>query len=178
MTEPLASWTHRTGDVPERGLEVSRSATPEEREAIARALDLVSLASLDVRYRLREAGDGKYRMTGSFTADAVQSCVVTLEPVPAHIEEELDEDFWPPEDLPVAGAGLEAEQEALAAVVAEPIENGRLATGRIIYERFATALDPFPRKAGAELEHDTAGNVDDQSSGNPFAVLARLKKET
>ena len=36
------TWEHAVEDLPEAGLAVERAATSEEREAIARALDLVA----------------------------------------------------------------------------------------------------------------------------------------
>ena len=177
MTTALSSWTHRLTDVSERGLEVRRSATPEERAAAAAELDLLSCDRLDVDYRIREMAGGRYRLTGRFVADVVQACVVTLEPVADHIEEELDEEFWPEEQIPKSGAGLEGEQEALAATIAEPIESGRLEVGRVFYERLGTALEPFPRKPGAELDLEAINAASDVRPAGPFAVLAKLKKD-
>ncbi len=176
MAPPLSSWSHRLTDIADRGLEVRRSATPEERAAITNALDLLGCDRLDVDYRIREIAGGRYRMTGKFIADVVQACVVTLEPVPAHIDEELAEEFWPEDQLPRAGAGLEAEQEALAVTIAEPIEGGRLEVGRVIYERLGTALEPFPRKPGAEIDLEAVNASSDARPESPFAVLAQLKK--
>lgn len=177
MSEPLSAWTHRVADVSERGLEVRRAATTAECAEIAAALELVACNRLDVNYQIRPISGARFRLVGRLVADVVQSCVVTLEPVEAHIDEPLEEEFWPPEQLPEAESGLDAEQEALAATIAEAIENGRLEVGRVVYQRVGTALEPFPRAPGAELDAAASATPRDQSA-SPFAVLARLKKET
>lgn len=182
MTEPmeaapLAAWSHRVADVPARGLEVSRSATPAELAAIAEALELMACERLQANYRLKPLGGGRYVLAGEISAHVVQACVVSLEPVPADVSETFEEEFWPPDLLPVAANGLDGEQEALSAVIAEPIREGRLDAGRIVYEHLATALDPFPRKAGAELPPEVAEAEPRAERDNPFAVLARFKKQ-
>lgn len=174
---PLATWSHRVSEVPERGLEVRRSATDAERRAIAAALDLVSCDRLDASYRLRSFGSGRYKLTGELSAHVVQECVISLEPVDSDVSASFEEEFWPPDALPMPVNGLDGEQEALAALVAEPIREGRLEAGRIVYEQLATALDPFPRAAGAELAAGDTAPEPDAVRDNPFAVLARLKKE-
>lgn len=174
---PLERWTHRVAEVPERGIEVSRIATSQDCAAVAEALDLVACDRLVAAYRLRPIGGGRYRLTGEIEADVVQSCVVSLEPVRSEITASVDEEFWPPELLPQATSGLEGEQEALAALIAEPIVDGRLDVGRLVYEHVATALDPYPRKEGVELPDGHAESHSETARDNPFAVLARLKKE-
>ena len=57
------------------------------------------------------------------------------------------------------------------------IREGRLDAGRTVYEHLATALDPYPRKAGAELPPEVAETEPRAESDNPFAVLARMKKQ-
>ncbi|MFN3868597.1 MAG: YceD family protein [Hyphomicrobiaceae bacterium] len=176
MSDPLSAWTHRVADVGERGVEAQRTATAAERGEIAAALDIPACDSLEVTYQIRPISGARFRMIGRLTADVLQSCVVTLEPVRSRIEEPLEEEFWPPDQISEAESGLDAEQEALAVTIAEPIENGRLEVGRVVYQRLGTALEPFPRAPGAELDESVAATPQEPLSG-PFAVLARLKKE-
>lgn len=176
MTPALATWSHRLADVAERGLEVRRVATDQERAEVAAALELLACERLEVIYRLRPIIAGRYAMTGTLVADVTQACVVTLEPLAEHIEEQFDEEFWPPEQLPQPGSGLEAEQEALAVTIAEPIESGRLEVGRVVYERLGTALDPYPRKSGAEIDPQAVKAAAGTPAPGPFAALAKLKK--
>ena len=55
------------------------------RQRIARALKLASLDKLVANYRITSISGGGWRLAGHLEADVVQSCIVSLEPVPAHI---------------------------------------------------------------------------------------------
>lgn len=174
MTEPL-TWSHRVTEIPESGLDATRVATPAERTAVAQALDIVSCDDLKVEYLIRALGQGRYRMSGRLSARLTQSCVVTLEPVPARIEESFDVAFWPEGSLPEVG---EAEVEALSLPEIEPIENGVIATGRVLYDILAAALDPYPRKAGARFEWEGEDGEQSSADNGPFAALKKLKDNT
>lgn len=173
---PLAAWSHRVEDVPERGLAVERRASAEELLALARALEIAACRRLDVAYRLKPHGGGRYRLTGTIAADVTQSCIVTLEPIDSEIRETLEEEFWPPELLGDDAKGGEEEQEVLAQPTREAIEQGQIVVGRVVYEHIATALDPYPRRSDAAFEWQEP--TDGAAAGDsPFAVLARLKDQ-
>jgi uncharacterized metal-binding protein YceD (DUF177 family) len=172
MAAPI-TWTHETDGIADCGLEVERAATPEERAALAKALDLVACERLETRYTIQPMANGQYLATGTVEAAVVQSCVVTLEPVSSRIVEQFEVDFWPPEKLPEPGSG---EVDVLAAPDREPIADGTIPIGRIIYEHVATGLDPYPRKEGAEFRWpNLETRSDDERRDSPFAVLAKLK---
>jgi len=167
-------WEHAAADVPATGLHVARAAEPGEREAIARALDLLACTRLEADYTLTPSGDGRYRLRGRLGCEVVQACGVTLEPVAGAVAEELDVPFWPADEIPLPRSGafdLDGEEDP------EPITAGRIAVGRFIYECLAAALDPFPRKPEAALEQSATPGADGSAggSGNPFAVLASLR---
>jgi len=68
-------------------------AGPAEREGLARRFDLLGLDRLEAALELsREKGE-VIRLQGHLTADVVQSCVVTLGPVPAHLEVDFEMSF-------------------------------------------------------------------------------------
>jgi hypothetical protein len=172
MFTPI-TWVHDTDAITPSGLDVERVATAEERVELAKALDLVACDRLETRYTIRPLADGQYLAMGTVEAAVVQSCVVTLEPVSSSIVERFEVDFWPPEKLPEPSSG---EFDALGAPDREPIEGGILPIGRIVYEHLATALDPYPRKEGAEFRwRDRDDWPDDERRESPFAVLAKLK---
>jgi hypothetical protein len=169
------TWSHSTVEIPAAGLDCHRKATEAECAQLAAALELLGLGRLDVRYRVVPRAGGRFHLTGRLRASVVQECGITLEPVPAEIDEELDFEFWPGESRPEPGPG--GEHEALALDDIEPIENERLAVGRVAFETLASALDPYPRAQGAEFrwqDNTTARS----STSNPFAALARWKPRT
>jgi hypothetical protein len=170
------SWEHAVEDIPEAGLTVERTASPEEREAIARALDLLALRSLAVRYTLAPRGGGHVQASGTLKAQVEQTCVVTLEPLVNEVADSFRVDYWPETEMPEAGSGAVDMRDEPDL---EPIVAGRIEVGRVIFECLAGAIDLFPRKPGVTFEPSTAspeaGAPDRPDS--PFAALARMKNK-
>lgn len=167
---PLAAWTHAVSDIPAGGLSHERVASVEERAAIATMLGLISLAALKVTYRIARLAGGGCRLHGRLVSDLEQACIVTLDTVPEHMDETFDTEFWP--DIQ-PGKG-EQDAPVLDGRDVEPLDGGGIAAGRIIFETFAAALDPYPRTLGAEFSwQQTAGAAPEKT--NPFAALAKLK---
>lgn len=169
-------WTHLTTEIPQSGRHAERQATAAERTAIAEQLDLVDCRSLTVTYHIRALSGGRYRVDGRIAAEVVQACVVTLEPVVGGIDEPFDVTFIPDGEPQQAGS---SEREILSEPDVEPLCDGRLEVGRVVFELLASALDPYPRKPGADLAEVAppsllAGDVG-AATPNPFAVLAKLK---
>lgn len=167
------AWSHAVTDIPGPGLATERTATEAERRAVASALEIIACRSLAASYRIKPMGGGRYRLSGHVSAEVEQACVITLEPVPARIEERFDAEFWPEGEAEPTPAG---EVEALSAREIEPIEKGRIDVGRIVFEQLAAGLDPFPRQDGAALDHSEAGTREE--TANPFSVLAPLARKT
>lgn len=163
-------WSLSASEVPERGLDVVRSATADERAALARELDILGLERVDLKARIVAARGGGWRLDGRLRVAAEQACVVTLEPVPERLEITLAIDLVPQETLPAAGESID---DPLAERIPEPIVNGRIDLGAIVFQEIAAALDPFPRRADAGLERSEAGN-EDPATASPFAKLRDL----
>jgi uncharacterized metal-binding protein YceD (DUF177 family) len=167
--DPVFDWSHEVHTLAAgKGVEVERSASAKERGALLEALDLASCERVDVRYKLQPRAGGRFLMTGRIVADLAQSCVVTLAPVPVHLDVTLNLEFWPADSVERGGAF-----DAMAPSDPEPIEDGRLDVGRVVYEEIAAALDPYPRAPDAEFQPEPPPN---EAKDNPFAALARLKR--
>jgi uncharacterized metal-binding protein YceD (DUF177 family) len=166
----LLDWSYRTTQIPEAGLQETRSASSTERAAVAQSLEILSCETLVSDFRISASGQGRYRLAGKLQAQVTQSCVVTLEPIQQRVDGVFDVEFWPPGSLPGVG---EEEVEALSAAEIEPIEHGTIDVGRIIFETLSSGLDPYPRTPGAEF-HPNADEVGSSASG-PFAALQKLK---
>jgi hypothetical protein len=168
-------WNYAIEDIPETGLQTDRTATPEERAAVARALDLLSVPSLSAQYAIAPRGGGHFRLMGSVRAQVEQSCVVTLEPLTNEVAESFSVDYWPESELPEPSGGvIDVHDEADL----EPIVGNQIKVGRVVFDTLAGAIDLFPRKPGVTLESSEAApeGAEGQSSG-PFAVLARMKNK-
>ncbi len=170
-------WVHLTTEIPEAARRFERVATEQERAGIVEALELDGCPRLVVTYQIRSLSGGRYRVEGRIKADAIQSCVVTLDPVPQSIDEPFDVTFSPDGDEQRAGS---SEREILSEPDVEPLADGRLEVGRVVFELLASALDPYPRKPGVDFEQIAPQFLGENEAGaaatpSPFAVLAKLK---
>lgn len=164
--DAILDWTHETRSVPETGLSVVREATAEERAALAEASNVEGCSRLVATYTIKPIGMGRYRLKGNVAIDVTQACVVTVEPLQRTYKAPLDLELWPADMLT-----SDTEIDSLEADP-EPIEDGRIDIGRIVYEELAGAIDPYPRKDGANFEWEEDAPP---AATNPFAALARLR---
>ncbi len=172
MLDELA-WEHAVQDIPEAGLTVERSASPEELDALARTLELLGCRSLAVRYVLTPRGGGHVHLAGTLQAQVEQSCVVTLEPLLNDVSADFKVDYWPETELPEpSGGAVDIDDE----FDLEPIVAGRIEVGRVVFEAFAGAIDLFPRKPGVTFE-PPPGASEDHTEG-PFSALAKMKDKS
>ncbi len=166
-----SSWIHVTASIPEDGLAVERKAGAAELEGLAEGLDILAIERLQVRYRIDPMPRGRFRLTGELRARVTQACVVTLDPVTTDITDHIDVEFWPATALPEP---VEVEQTILDVPEHEPIDDHKMAVGRVMIESLAAALPQFPRAAGAELEQTEAAPAGG-GKVNPFAALEGWK---
>ncbi len=156
---------------------VTRTLTPDEeaRQAIARRLDLRELPSFAAEIRVMPWRSGGAVLTGHIEADVVQTCVVTLEPVPAHVADDFEVRYLPPSMIEPVKPGEELEFDAEDDDPPEALEgpDGTLIdAGEVAVQYLSLALDPYPRKPGAELPDEAKG----EAEPSPFAVLEKLKQ--
>ena len=167
LSRPVAAAS--VGDRPET---VDIVASPDERRALAQRFGLVSVDRLTGSARLRRAlardGSGAViRVDFDFKAEVVQTCVVTLRPVPTRCGE--------------AGLVVEyAEGEEEAAVDVPPpggidpperLKGGVVELGELLAQHLGLALDPWPRAPGAAFSAPGG----EERAGSPFAVLETLR---
>ena len=147
------------------GAGLSRTLTPDAdvRGRIARELDLASLDAFEAPLELTPHETG-WRLSGRIRADAVQSCGLTLEPLPVVIDQTFVLDL---------AEGVEDSPEVEVSIddaAPDLIEDGKIDLGQYAIEQLALSLDPFPRKPGAEFVQPAEPN-----EINPFAVLKQFK---
>lgn len=168
----VLDWVHIKTDIPEQGRTFERSATAEECHAVAAALDIPGCSRLETRYDVRPQPGGRYRVHGWIKAAVTLACVVSLEPLPEMVDEEFDVSFRPAADVE---PDSNAEREILTEPEIEPLVDGRIEIGRVVYEIVAAAIDPYPRKDGAEFEW--SDDKPDEKEPSPFAVLSKFKSK-
>jgi uncharacterized metal-binding protein YceD (DUF177 family) len=141
-------------------------ASPAERAAVARRLDLLGLDRLEAKLALRVAAGGTLlEITGQIEAEVQQSCVVTLEPVPARLSLPVEITYALVRSAPDRG------EESVDPDAPEPLPPGGLDLGEEVVQMLSLGLDPYPRAPGAGLPP-----VPDAEAEHPFAKLKDLKK--
>ncbi|MGE0737507.1 MAG: YceD family protein [Alphaproteobacteria bacterium] len=142
-------------------------ASVAECAALARRLGLETLHDFVADMTIDRTPGGEIRVAGRIVADVVQACVVTLEPVPAHIDEAFEVRYTThvnamPQEL-VIGPDDDDPPEPLAGDV--------LDIGELAAQQLALALDPWPRLPDAALPDSVQP---DPARDGPFAALAAL----
>jgi len=146
-------------------------ADEDERRRIAERLSLLSLDRLDAHVTLGRNGD-MVRAEGRLLAALSQGCVITNDPVAAHVDEHFAFMFVP--EPPGGGPDQEIELgESDCDVVFH--DGGSIDLGSAIADTLALSLDPYPRSAGADAALKEAGVLTEEQA-SPFAVLAKLRK--
>lgn len=153
------------------------AATPVELTSIARLLDLPALDRLALSYRLVRGGEGRLHLSGRVTAKVTQTCVLSLEPVDAEIDVPVEVDFWPTSLFEALEHSAEEPGHTDLLDWPEPIVDGRIDLGPILYETLATSLDPYPKREGASFEwSQQASEPPEPAKTGPFAALEALKR--
>jgi len=164
----------RVDAIPGEGETVTIEAAPAEREALASSYGLPAIAELTATLRLEPWGRGGARVTGAVHGALTQICVVSLEPFPATVDEDIDVRFAP--QATVDSRPPATRQTQTVSLVDEdepdPVIDGRIDLGALAAEFFALGLDPYPRKPGATFEQSTKSEPTD----SPFSALARRDK--
>ena len=161
-----------TSDLAEGEVELEVRASPAERAALVRRLGVIALDRLEARVRARHLSGGIYGVRGRLSADVVQRCVISLEPVATSLDEAMSV-TWSPD------TGWVDEGETLVEVEgARPSgeDGGAIDIGEAVAQQVALALDPYPRAPGAQVPavgHDGGPDADVR---RPFAALAALRR--
>lgn len=153
------------------GDRVDLAADDRECQAIAKRLGLGSVDRLEAHATLERRGE-VVRAQGRLYASLAQSCVVTGEPVPEHIDEPFSLIF-----VPEPEAGTDEEIELGESDCDTVFHDGStIDLGSAIADTLALSLDPYPRSAEADAALKEAG-VMSEVEASPFAALAALKRD-
>jgi Large ribosomal RNA subunit accumulation protein YceD len=165
---------------PEAGIDVDVAADPAERLALARRFDLLEVRSLCGYGRLERGGaPTELVLRGWLEADVVQSCVVSLEPVPGHLREPIErryrqEGAAAARFQPAGVVDLDADADQI-----EPLAGREIDVGEAFAEELGLALDPYPRAVGIAAIEATAlaphVSLGQAEPGKPFAALRQLQ---
>jgi len=137
--------------------------------------------------RLRGHQAGMVQVKGTLTAEVVQTCVVTLEPVPESVTESFSALFSP--DAAEDDQEMVLDPAALDEDLPEPLIDGVIDIGELTAQHLSLALDPYPRAPGVEFtgydDDERPAASDGEADGEPgagpapsgpFGALAALKR--
>ena len=141
-----------------------------ERREVAKRLALPSIECLDAHVTLTRNGD-IVRAEGRLAAALDQSCVVTGDPVAAHVDEPFALIFMPEPQAHRPDEEIELGEEDCDTVF---YDGAAIDLGTAIADTLALNLDPYPRSAGADAALKEAG-VMSEAEASPFAALAKLR---
>ena len=154
-------------EIEDGGVHRTIEAGAEEREALARRFDLLAIDALSASVRVRRMSGGPLvRVEGRLTADVVQRCVVTLAPLPVHIEEDFAGTFGPD--------GYRAPDGGDDTEVPEVFDDGGIDLGEFAAQYLSLSLDPYPRAPDADVIQPPGTDEDTGDQRRPFATLGEL----
>ena len=155
------------------GERLDLSADEAERRSIADRLGLGALGRLEAHVTLSRS-DGIIQAEGRIIAAIEQSCVVTGEPIAAHVDQPFNLLFMPAPDSGSPDEEIELGEGDCDVVF---YDGAVIDLGSAIGDTLALSIDPYPRSASAEAALKEAGILTEQQA-SPFAALAVLKKSS
>lgn len=171
---PEFSFPVEIAQLPPGGATYDIAAPADALVRIAARLDIVAVEKLEATLTLKPMGGGVVRVSGPLAAAVVQSCVVSLAPVPAAIDEAIDIRFVAND--PSEGRYTAEDVEPEGEEPPEVAHGGRIDLGELAVAQLALVLDPYPRAPGVSFDARKWGGPAPERA-SPFAALADLKKK-
>jgi hypothetical protein len=167
----------RLDEIPDAGRHIELEAGADVRAALAKPVGVDAVERLTASFDLTRRGRDALHVAGAVRATVRQTCVVTLEPLLNAIDEEIDVDFVPPNEMRKAAQAIDPEDRDVAqsgpdepeTLIGNAMDLGVLATEFLIL-----GIDPYPRKPDATFE---VPQTAEDSGAHPFASLAELSKK-
>lgn len=175
----------KAANVPPHGLHVTEAATADECQALAGRYMIEAVKRFELEADIRIWRKQGLHVKALMKADITQTCIVTLEAIENNIEERF-EVFLLPENM-LASHSTSADKAELIQDLDMPdvLVDGQCDIGELAAQYLSLALDPYPRKQGAqsayldEMTEDSRAQVETsaQDKSHPFAKLAKLKRK-
>jgi uncharacterized metal-binding protein YceD (DUF177 family) len=176
--KPPFSHLVKVSQISHNPIEIHIEADEPQREALAELWNVLSIEELSADLKLRRWKKDGVKVFGDIRAKVTQACVVTLDPVPAEIHEDIDQTFVP-EGSALARVAANDEGEMIidpdAPDLPDTFSGDTIDAGALVAEFAAMGLDPYPRKPGVEFEPHIEETGETDRKPSPFAVLKNLK---
>lgn len=171
---PLFDAVVRIDKLPASGRSVSIDADLATRDAIAEAMNIVSVEQFVANLTVVPLRGG-LRAQGRLDAKITQASVVTQNPVTQTVSEEIDRVFLPAGRDKPAAPGAEIYVDLEDDDFPDHIDGPEVDLSALVLETLALALDPYPR-----LDGESLNDLDlkpEGPEGGAFAGLAALKRD-
>jgi hypothetical protein len=140
--------------LPQKGVSLTIEADSVQLAALAEEHGLLSVKDWRAELEVKPWKRNGVKIAGRVRADIVQACVVTLDPLDAHIDEAV-EGLFLPEDSKLGREGFGHAGEILLDADGpdspETFSGDTVDAGALAEQFFALAIDPYPRKPGVSL---------------------------
>lgn len=174
------SYIVKVGHISANPVSVTLSADAEECVGLARLWKVEAVRGLKAELQINRWKKDGVRIRGQVTADIVQACSVTLEPLDAHIDEEIDQVFIP-EGSKLAKIATDDNGELVVSVdgpdIPELFSGDAIDAGVVVAEFAALAIDPYPRKEGVDFTDHIEDDGSSDRRPSAFAALKDWKKD-
>jgi hypothetical protein len=171
---PIAH-SYNLGRLGNAGDQLTIVADDAQRAAIATWAAIVSLESFEAQVEIKKLSSDRFGLAFHLVADVTQACVVSLEPVPSHLDHSFTRELHftgpvrhrQPSNDSVPEVVLDIEKEG-----PEEIESLHYDLAAPLLEEFVLSLEPYPRRPGVEFAPPSEAQDKPES---PFAILKGLK---
>lgn len=167
--------------LPQKGMPVTIAADEAQRVRLAEVHGVVSVERWQADLLVAPWKRNGVKISGRVEADITQECVVTLEPVAAHISEEVSALYFP-EASKLGRLGFHATGEvhldAKGPDRPETFSGDTIDVGALAEEFFGLAIDPYPRKEGVALDAATVEEAEAEHFGPLHEKLKTLRQKS
>ena len=172
-TSPV-SFKANVGRLPAKGMPVIIEADVKQRESLAAIHGLVSVERYRAELLVTPWKRNGVKVSGFVKAEITQACVVTLDPIAAHIRATVGGLFLP-EDSKLARQGFNSPGEIVLDADGpdspETFSGDTIDVGALAEEFFGLGIDPYPRKADAAIQ------IPGEADGAPDGPLQQKLRE-
>ena len=187
-TVPAYSFVVEIDRLPSAGGQYEIAANAEALVRVAQSLEVAEMKKLTAQFAVKTGAGGLVHVNGKVHAELIQMCVVTLVPLPAMIDEQVEASFITVERAARNKKKAKDDDEELVISLdaedpPEIAEDGRIDLGELAVTQVALVLDPYPRAPGVSFDPaqwpGSAGGkglTPEEEAPGPFAALAKLKK--
>lgn len=173
------SYRVKVGHISANPVTVKLAADAAELAGLAKLWRVEAVRRLESELQIARWKKDGVRIRGHVSAEVVQACVVTLEPVETAISEEIDR-IYVPEGSRLARLVLDERGEMVldpeGEDIPEQFSGDTIDAGEAVCEAVALAIDPYPRKQGVEFADHVESTEADDRRPSPFAALKDWKK--